>query len=123
MNSEQFDKIVEQRCDKIKEVLSIKAKEYVRGDDRLHNFNRGAAISGVSRERVLHGFMLKHYISYLDMLDDIDEGKYPDWAYVDEKIGDIVNYFILLEASLKEKNLKTFAESLAEVLHKNNKST
>lgn len=103
MNTEQFDAIVEARCAKIKAILTVKAKEYVRGENRLHNFKRGAEISGISRERVLHGFMLKHFISYLDMLDDIDKGVMIPDDYIDEKIGDIINYFILLEASLKDK--------------------
>lgn len=106
MNTTDFDKIVSERCEKIKHVLSVKAKEYVRGDDRLHNFNRGAEISGISRERVLHGFMLKHFISYLDMLDDIDKGITPTADYVDEKIGDIINYMVLLEASIKDRMTK-----------------
>jgi len=63
----------------------------------------GAEISGISRERVLHGFMLKHLISYLDMLDDMDKGIIPTEAYLDEKIGDIINYFVLQEASILEK--------------------
>lgn len=105
MNTLEFDTIVAIRCGKIEETLSIKAKEYVRGDDRLHNFNRGAEISGISRERVLHGFMLKHFISYLDMLDDIDKGITPSAEYVDEKIGDIINYMVLLEASIKDRHL------------------
>lgn len=104
MNSAQFDELVKARCEKIVNTLSVKAKEYVRGEDRLHNFNRGAEISGISRERVLHGFMLKHFISYLDILDDIDKGKAPSDDLIDEKIGDIINYFILLEASVKDKN-------------------
>lgn len=104
MNSEQFDTLVKERCEKISFTLSVKAREYVRGDDRLHNFNRGAEISGITRERVLHGFMLKHFISYLDMLDDIDNNNIPSDEIVNEKIGDIINYFILLEASLKDRN-------------------
>lgn len=103
MKQEEFDKLVSERCIKIQSVLTIKAREYARGDDRLHNFNRGAEISGTTRERVLHGFMLKHFISYLDMLDDLDKGIVPDPDTVDEKIGDIINYFILMEASLKDK--------------------
>lgn len=103
MNSEQFDEIVSKRCEKIRHVLSEKAKEYANADDRLHNFNRGAEISGTTREKVLWGFALKHYISFLDMLDDIEEGDLPTEEYVDEKIGDLINYLILTEASIKDR--------------------
>lgn len=103
MNSQDFDQIVTDRCDKIKQTLSIKAKEYVRGDDRLHNFNRGAAIAGISREKVLKGFLLKHEISLLDILDDVDKGYLPSEELINEKIGDIINYYILLEVSIRER--------------------
>lgn len=98
--------IVDSRLDKIHAILNIKAKEYVRNDDRLHNFNVGAELENKTREEVLHSFFLKHYISYLDMLEDISRGKLPTEAYVDEKIGDMINYLILQEASIKQKITK-----------------
>jgi hypothetical protein len=37
------------------------------------------------------------------MLDDMDKGKFPKTEIVDEKIGDLINYLILCEASIKDK--------------------
>lgn len=111
MKNEDFEKVLSRRLDRIKETLGIKAKEYVRNNDRLHNFNVGADITNTGRHRVLDGFLMKHYISYRDMLDDIDNGKLPTPAYIDEKIGDIINYFILQEASMLQ-DLKDFEECL-----------
>jgi len=91
---------IEKRIKLIKETLTIKAKEYVRNNDEFHNFNEGAKITGQSPLRVLDGFLLKHLISYRDMLDDIDEGKLPTREHIEEKLGDIINYFILQEAQL-----------------------
>jgi len=91
---------IEKRLELIKETLTIKAKEYVRNNDEFHNFNEGAKITGQSPLRVLDGFLLKHLISYRDMLDDIDEGKLPTREHIEEKLGDIINYFILQEAQL-----------------------
>lgn len=104
MNSIEFDKIVEERCTKIKYVLSEKAVEYASDTDRLHNFNRGAKISGQSREKTLWGFALKHYISFLDILDNIDKGVIAQDYVVDEKIGDLINYLVLVEACIKDRN-------------------
>lgn len=103
--SEFFDKTVTERCDKIKHILTVKGKEYVRNGDKLHNFNRGADISGQTRERVLHGFLLKHLISYFDILDDLDKGNVPSDAVIDEKLGDIITYFVIQEVSLKQRNV------------------
>lgn len=36
------------------------------------------------------------------MLDDIDKGKLPSEDLVNEKFGDIINYFILQEAQFKK---------------------
>ena len=106
MSTEDFNKLVEERCNKIVATLAAKQKEYSTADDKLHNFNRGASIAGQSRERVLHGFMLKHYISFMDIIDNVDKGIIPSDEVIDEKIGDIINYMILAEACLKERNQK-----------------
>lgn len=102
MNIKQFDYIVEKRTENIKNILSIKAKEYRRNDNPFHNFEKGAKITNQNSLRVLHGFLLKHLISYEDMLDDIDKGLVPTEEYVDEKLGDIINYFVLQEAQIKK---------------------
>jgi hypothetical protein len=39
----------------------------------------------------------------LDILNDIEKGVLPKEKAVDEKIGDLINYLILCEASIKEK--------------------
>src|SRR5690606_36379083 len=89
--------------DKCKNTLVVKAKEYRRNNNPMHNFDVGASITGKTREQVLDGFMLKHYISYRDMINDIEEGRLPAEAYIDEKCGDIINYMILLKASIVDK--------------------
>jgi hypothetical protein len=103
MNRIEFHEIIKNRISQIKHVMLRKNDEYATSDDALHNFNRGSAITGQSRERVLKGFMLKHEISIMDMIDDIDKGILPSEGIVDEKIGDVINYYILLEACIKEK--------------------
>jgi hypothetical protein len=114
MNTEQFDNIVSNRLEAIKATLISKAKEYAKGDeDRLHNFNRGAQITGQSREKVLQGFMLKHLVSVFDM---IDEPSKATQYMIDEKIGDCINYLVLLEASFKDRLLN----KNKEVWQKNN---
>lgn len=102
----EFDKIVEDILDNARETLINKGKEYRRNNNPYHNFEVGAEIKNVSREEIIDDFMLKHYISYRDMINDIKEGKYPTNDYVREKLGDIRNYLILLEASIINRNSK-----------------
>ena len=103
MEEKDFQRVLTQRLQKIEQTLGQKAKEYAAEGDKLHNFNVGARITGQIREKVLWGFALKHYISFMDILDDMELGKLPSEAMVDEKIGDLINYLVLVEASIKDK--------------------
>lgn len=103
MKEQEFQEILHQRLKKIEQTLASKAEEYAADGDKLHNFNVGARITGQIRERVLWGFALKHYISFMDILDDIELGKLPTKERVDEKLGDLINYLVLVEASIKDK--------------------
>jgi ASC-1-like (ASCH) protein len=103
MKDKEFQEVLQQRLKKIEQTLGQKAKEYAAEGDKLHNFNVGARMTGQIREKVLWGFALKHYISFMDILDDMELGKLPSEAMVDEKIGDLINYLVLVEASIKDK--------------------
>jgi len=103
-----FEKCVENRLEETRRLILVKGKEYVRGNDRFHNFNRAAKMNNQTPTRSLHGMLTKHLVSMLDILDDIDSGKIPTKETVDEKFGDIVVYVILQEALIKEKVLTIF---------------
>lgn len=103
LSEEQFQIYLKQRLDKIKEILEIKAKEYVRNEDRLHNFNVAAKMSNQTRESILwNGFALKHLVSLNDIINDLEKGKTNPINLVEEKIGDLINYLILLEMCFKQ---------------------
>lgn len=95
-----FETQVENTLEKIKVLLIKKGKEYRRNNDVYHNFNVGAKISGQTPERVLQGFLLKHLISYQDILNDIEEGKLPSVQLVEEKFNDIITYFLIQKAQI-----------------------
>lgn len=109
MNAEVFEKMLEDIMADMKNTLGKKANEYAKGTkaDRMHNFKKGAMISGETPEDVLYGFMLKHWISMTDILEDIRNSKpVPSKEYVREKLGDIRNYVVLLEALLEERRIR-----------------
>ena len=108
MNSEKFNKIVQDRCDKIVSILASKAQEYAKGEteesvDRLYNFKVASRISNTSPELALKGMMMKHIVSVFDLIDEAEKGQAPTDYLIQEKIGDAVNYMILLEALLTER--------------------
>lgn len=78
-------------------VMQTKQKEYATDSDVLHNFRVGSMLSGQSMQDVCKGFMLKHFISILDMT-----GK-ESCRYAFEKFGDYLNYLCLLEACRVEE--------------------
>lgn len=99
----EFDTLVRQRCEALITTLSVKGREYRRNNNEFHNFEKGGQITGQSREKVLIGFMLKHLISVMDIVDDLDKGIEPSPSAVDEKVGDLIVYLTILEAMLKQK--------------------
>lgn len=107
MTNEAFSTILELRISAIRDVLAAKAKEYAT-TDRLHNFKRSAAMLNTTPEAALVGFLTKHIVSILDMVDALphpslpggEEAKLDQWR---EKLGDAINYLILLEALVSER--------------------
>jgi hypothetical protein len=98
MKQEQFNDILKFRLNAIQETLNNKAKEYAVGD-RLYNFKRAAEMLRTTPEKALFGMFMKHFVSVMDLV----EGSIVPTEYlINEKLGDAINYLILLEAILKE---------------------
>src|SRR5690625_290839 len=102
MNTVEFIKVVEERKKKITYTLDSKGGEYWRGENPFHNFDTAAEMDDVSPEEALWGFCLKHLVSIRDMMKS-DETLTEEM--IDEKIGDAVNYFILLEGIFRRDRL------------------
>lgn len=104
----QFNVLVKDQVAHITKTLASKGEEYAPGqDDAMHNFNVAMAIEQtlqkreVSREDVIWGMAKKHFVSIMDMVADcrLDPNKITIEA-VNEKFGDLINYFILMKASM-----------------------
>lgn len=102
-NTARFEEVVENRLGKIREIMLIKGKEYRRGGNVYHNFDRAAAMNNQTREKALWGMASKHIVSILDIVDDLDSGKVPSQEMIEEKFTDAMNYLLLLEGALKER--------------------
>jgi len=81
-----------------------KNEEYSRNNDKLHNFKTAAMIRNSTPEDALIGMWLKHLVSVFDIVDDLP--KLPDNSILEEKITDSINYLVLLEALIKEREGK-----------------
>jgi hypothetical protein len=99
-----FNRVVDDRINSIRRVLISKAKEYATDGDRFHNFNVAARIAGTTPENALMGMRLKHEVSVMDLVEIAASRPWDlTVAMVEEKIGDNINYLILLEGMLKQR--------------------
>lgn len=102
MTHKEFKALLERRLNLVKSTLDSKSKEYATDSDKLHNFKRAAEMNREHPAQSAHGMLTKHLISYMDMVDGISAGKVYYKSQLDEKFGDIINYFILQEAIFSE---------------------
>lgn len=99
-----FDILLKKRLDKIKNTLEEKAEEYATEFDRFHNFRVAGRRAGTTPEQALLGMMAKHEVSVLDLVEWARTGSIKlTEKIINDKIGDNVNYLILLEGLLTER--------------------
>lgn len=99
MTASEFASILEGRVKRMHEVLAAKSKEYSSKDEYLANLKLTAAILRSTVSHACFSNLCKHLASISSMVDDPDRF---DAAVWDEKIGDAVNYLVLLEACVAE---------------------
>lgn len=102
MKQEDFNKFVEYKLDRISKMLIQKGQEYSKIDNKLHNFDKAGRMSNQTREKALLGMLLKHQVSVDDIVEDL-ETKLPTYDLIEEKITDILNYYILLHACIVDR--------------------
>jgi len=102
MTNEDFDKLLKEITGNMHTVLGEKAGQYARGD-RLSNFKTAARRLNCTPERALLGMVEKHSTAILDYVNDLDEPRMMSMDQWGEKIGDSINYLVLLLALVTER--------------------
>jgi|688.fasta_scaffold00850_47 hypothetical protein len=108
MKRDEFIKSTEEALELLMDTLKYKGKEYSTVDNTFANFENAIGTSMCdTREGVLWHYMLKHVVSIKDMVQELEVGgqfsKNYTEEYVNEKIGDNINYLLLLRAMLLER--------------------
>lgn len=100
MTDERFNLVMSKLLDKLQATLGRKGVEYGSGRDRLHNFSVASALIGCSKLQAAWGMAVKHIVSVSDLVarDDLTT----PMEMWDEKIGDALNYLILMYAIIQE---------------------
>ena len=102
MDASEFNCVLERRILDLRQTLLAKGQEYAYGD-RLSNFKDAASFLGTTPQLALFGFVAKHIIALKDFLVEDAKGVHITREMLDEKIGDICCYMILLDALFTEK--------------------
>jgi hypothetical protein len=100
MDNKEFESIFDGTVSTARALLVEKAKEYASDVDRMHNFKAAAGALNVTPELALRGMSTKHTISVNDMVKNPDNYTMQQW---EEKLGDELNYIILLKALVWER--------------------
>ena len=104
MNPKFFSLIFEDTIRQMEKVLGAKAEEYASDLDRLQNFATASTLTNNNIAQACAGMMAKHTASVYEM---VSTGKAYSAELWDEKIGDHLNYLVLLKACLIEAGLYT----------------
>jgi len=108
MTRKQFvEDVVQRRIQLIKDVLETKNSEYADKDDVFKAFTESLPLSfHDTKQAVAWEFMVKHLQSIKMIIEAKSKtGKIPDEKMLEEKIGDAINYLILIEGMFKEDML------------------
>lgn len=105
MKQADFEALVERIRKETTELLVTKGREYAGDADRLANFKRGAALTGVDPLTVLFIYMSKHYDALATYIRDNQAGD--TMPVLSEPItgraADLINYCVLAWALIEEK--------------------
>jgi len=101
MTTEELNVIVERHITDLRETLSIKGAEYSLTPDRLKNFKDAAEFLECTPEEALFGFVAKHIIALKDFIKHETYSR----KQIDEKIGDIICYMVLLDGLITERGI------------------
>jgi hypothetical protein len=113
MSPEELKSWITLRLDRCNGVLTVKTAEYS-NSDVFHNFIEGGRILNTSKEHALWGYIMKHLVSIQDIVTNVGLDKHlesctdtlPSLEIWNEKIGDTLNYLLLLDAMMQGRFAK-----------------
>lgn len=101
MNSEEFEVVVNDMLTLSREVLTTKNAAYNPDADKLETFKIAAGFTGETPSQALWGMAVKHLVAVKKMIDS--DAFYPPEVW-NEKLGDSINYFLLLRALVVDED-------------------
>ncbi len=103
MKDTEFNEIARKTFADCEKILGMKNIEYSGINDRLHNFKVAGRMLNVTPEVALMGMKIKHTVSIYDIVNSVTNRNLPSLDMINEKIGDEINYLVLLKALIVER--------------------
>lgn len=97
-----YEKSIKEMISHCESVLIEKHREYATEDD-FHNFNVAAELQNITPLQALVGMMDKHVVSVHDYVNEHAEGRKATKEQWKEKIGDNINYLLILWAMVNHE--------------------
>ena len=103
MTYKEIQSLLEKRFDKTRETYSKKMNEYATDLDVFQSFKKGVGFSfHDTPEGVAWEYACKHFESIKNIISKCHH-EVPTDDLLEEKIGDAINYLIILEGLIKER--------------------
>ena len=103
MTYDKFMELLEERFNKTRETYSTKMIEYANVNDVFESFKKGVGFSfHDTPEGVAWEYACKHFESIKTIISKVSD-EVPTDELLDEKIGDAINYLIIIKALVKER--------------------
>jgi hypothetical protein len=100
----EYDKIVEETIEQIRELSALKGGEYAGDYDRLANFRRNADNCGVPMELIWRIYAGKHWDAITTYINDVVNHKdRPRLESLAGRANDLIVYLILFKCMLFER--------------------
>lgn len=100
MTVHDFDECITGQVNRCLQLLVSKGNEYAPGEDRLAAFKSAAALQGSTQTQAAFGMLAKHLVSVADMIRSGRQFPEDRW---DEKLGDSINYLLIIRAIIEEE--------------------
>ena len=103
MNQKDFEELCQEIQRDTMDILVLKGREYAGSADRLANFKRNAALSGVDPLTVLHVYMAKHWDSFSTYVRDMQAKQPRELSEpIEGRLHDLINYAVLAVALIRD---------------------
>jgi len=103
MKIKDFKDLLEKRFEKTRETYSRKMNEYATDLDVFQSFKKGVGFSfHDTPEGVAWEYACKHFESIKNIISKCPD-EVPTDELLNEKIGDAINYLIIIEGLIKER--------------------